>query len=134
MRARPPTKWDSPRPEALALWNLSLVHTLHGVYDKALACGREAEALMMRLGLDRAANVPHLAAEAAIRNDYAALVAALLQAAHEWTACGDLFPGIELAKRASEIARRHDLQALRSEADALNSRLNARLQLPDLET
>jgi tetratricopeptide (TPR) repeat protein len=124
-------EWDSPRPEALSLWNLSLIHTLHGVYDKGLECGREAEALMMRLGLDRAAHAPHMAAEAALKNDHAGLVRALLQAAEEWTTCGDLFPGNELAKRAGQIARRYELDDLASQADALAERLTARLQLPD---
>jgi tetratricopeptide (TPR) repeat protein len=126
-------EWDSPRPEALSLWNLSLIHTLHGVYDKGLECGREAESLMMRLGLERAAHAPHAAAEAAIRNDHTALVQALLQAAEEWTTCGDLFPGNEVARRAGQIARRYELDDLASQADALVDRLNARLQLPDPE-
>ena len=124
-------EWDSPRPEALALWNLSLIHALHGVYDKALECGREAEVLMTRLGLDRAANAPQLAAEAAIGNDHRALVRALLLAIEESVRCGDLFPGMHLAERAGEIARKHDLADLASEADTIRDRLSARLQLPD---
>ncbi|MGH9142301.1 MAG: hypothetical protein ACRD2I_14305, partial [Vicinamibacterales bacterium] len=124
-------EWDAPRPEALTLWNLSLVHVLHGVYDKALACGRDAELLMTRLGLDRSANVPLIAAEAASVNDHARLVRALLQAAQEWTMCGDLFPGTVLAERAGQIARRHNLLDLEAEADALSHKLIARLRLPD---
>ena len=126
-------EWDSPRPEALVLWNLSLIHTLHGVYDKALECGREAEVLMTRFGSGRASNAPHQAAEAAINNDHAGLVRALLQAAEEWTTCADLFPGTVLAARATEIAQRHELLDLVTEARAVSERLNDRLQLPEPE-
>ena len=126
-------EWDSPRPEALVLWNLSLIHTLHGVYDKGLECGREAEVLMTRLGLDRSAHAPSMAAEAAINGDQSGLVRALLRAADEWTTCADLFPGTVLAERSAEIARRHQLSDLLAEAVTLGERLKARLDLPDPE-
>jgi tetratricopeptide (TPR) repeat protein len=123
-------EWDSPRPEALALWNLSLIHVLHGVYDKALDCGRDANALMTRLGLDRAANAPRAAAEAAIAGDYPAMVRSLIRAAEEWVTCGDLFPGPVLADRAAQLARRHGLADLAAQADALTAHLAARVELP----
>jgi hypothetical protein len=124
-------EWDSPRPEALSLWNLSLIHTLHGVYDKGLECGREAEALMTRFGLGRAAHAPQTAAAAAMRDDYTGLARALLDAADEWSTCGDLLPGPFLAARAEDIARRHGLPDLAAEARAVHERLSARLQLPE---
>jgi tetratricopeptide (TPR) repeat protein len=123
-------EWDSPRPEALALWNLSLVHVLHGVYDKALDSGRDANALMTRLGLDRAANAPRAAAEAAIAGDHPAMVRSLIRAAEEWVTCGDLFPGPVLADRAAQLARRHGLADLAAQADELKTQLAARVQLP----
>jgi tetratricopeptide (TPR) repeat protein len=123
-------EWDSPRPGALAHWNLSLVNLLHGVYDAAARHGREAEVLMTRLSLDRTASAPRLAAEAALNHDTAGVVRALLAAAREWTTCGDLFPGTRLADHAGRLAHAHQLDALAADADALTAELNARLILP----
>ena len=123
-------EWDSPRPEALAQWNLSLVNLLHGVYDAAARHGREAEVLMTRLSLDRTASAPRLAAEAALKKDTAGVVRALLAAAREWTLCGDLFPGTRLAEHAGHLAHGHQLDALAADADALTAELNARIILP----
>jgi hypothetical protein len=127
------TEWDSPRPEALSLWNVSLIHALHGVYDKAIDSGRDAEVLMTRLGLDRAADAPRKAAEAAVAKDYATVVRNLLRAAEESTTCGDMFPGPVLAERADQIAQGDKLPDLGAEARAVRERLGARLQLPDSE-
>jgi len=107
---------------------------MHGVHDAALKHGAEAEVLMVRLGLDRAANAPLLAAEAAKRNDHPALVQALLVAARESIRCGDLFPGAKLAAHAGNIARLHRLDALAAETDALAAELAGRLVLPDPES
>ncbi|MGE3177199.1 MAG: hypothetical protein AB7O32_07000, partial [Vicinamibacterales bacterium] len=123
-------EWDAPRPEALAQWNLAVVNLLHGVYDAALKYGRDAETLMTRLGLDRSANAPRLAAEAALRHDHAGLARALLVAAREWTRCGDLFPGPVLAARAASVARLHQLPEVAAEADALAAELRGRQLLP----
>jgi len=123
-------EWDSPRPEALAHWNMAVVNVLHGVYDVALQCGRDAETLMTRLSLDRSANAPRLAAEAALRKDYAAMTQALLTAAQEWTRCADLFPGPTLAARALELARLHQLPELAAEAEAMQRQFAERQQLP----
>jgi tetratricopeptide (TPR) repeat protein len=123
-------EWDSPRPEALAHWNLSLVNLLHGVYDAAARHGREAELLLTRLSLDRTASAPRLAAEAALNKDTAGVVRALLAAAREWTMCGDLFPGTRLAEHAGRLAHAHQLDALAADADALTAELNARIILP----
>jgi len=124
-------EWGSPRPEALALWNLSLINLIHGVNEAALRYGRDAEVLMTRLGLDRSADAPRVGAEAAIRNDHAGMVHALLAAAREWQWCGDLFPGPKLAQHAGQIARLHQLDALAAEADALAAEFERRLILPD---
>jgi hypothetical protein len=124
-------EWGSPRPEALALWNLSLINLMHGVNEAALRYGRDAEALMTRLGLDRSADAPRVGAEAAIRNDHAGTVQALLAAAREWQSCGDLFPGPKLAQHAGQIARLHQLDALAADADALAAEFERRLILPD---
>jgi tetratricopeptide (TPR) repeat protein len=124
-------EWDSPRPEALSLWNLSLVNLMHGVYDAALKSGREAELLMTRLSLDRAANTPRAGAEAAIRHDHAGVVSALLAAARESMHCGDMFPGTKLAARAADIARLNQLEALAADADALAAQLQQRIILPE---
>jgi hypothetical protein len=127
-------EWGSPRPEALALWNLSLVNLLHGVNDAALKYGREAEVLMTRLGLDRSANAPRLGAEAALRGDKAGVVHALLDAAREWTRCADLFPGTRLAHHAEQLARLHQLDALATDAARLAAEFERRLILPENET
>jgi hypothetical protein len=124
-------EWGSPRPEALALWNLSLINLMHGVNDAALRYGRDAEVLMTRLGIDRSAYAPRVGAEAAIRNDHAGMVQALLAAAREWTRCADLFPGPKLAHHAGQIARLHQLDALAAEADALAAEFERRVTLPD---
>ena len=86
---------------------------------------------MTRLGLDRAASAPRVGAEAAIGNDHAGMVQALLAAAREWTRCGDLLPGPKLAQHAGQIARLRQLDALAAEADALAAEFERRLILPD---
>ena len=124
-------EWDSPRPEALAQWNLAIVDLLHGVYDAALEHAREAETLMMRLSLDHAAETPRLAAEAAMRKDHGAMGRALLAAAREWTRNGDLFPGPPIVERVANLARLHNLPDVLAEADDLARQFRERLQLPE---
>src|SRR5262249_19157089 len=85
------------------------------------------------IGLDRAANAPRVAAEAAIAGDHPAMVRSLMRAAEEWVTCGDLFPGPVLAERAAQLARRHGLTDLTAQADALKTQLAGRMQLPDPE-
>lgn len=123
-------EWDSPRPEAIANWNLSIIHLLHGVYDAALDHGRQADVLMTRLSLDRFSHAPLQAAEAAKRNDQAGVARALLTAAKEWMRCSDLFSGPTLTARARDIARLGGLAELAAEAEALDAQLRARQKLP----
>jgi hypothetical protein len=124
-------EWNSPRPEALALWNLSLINLLHGVYDDALKYGRQAEELMMRLGLEGSAQIARVAADAASREDHSTLAASLLAAARESTRCGDLLPGLTLVERAKQIAGLHGPPTLAAEADTLAAELHARQKLPE---
>lgn len=124
-------EWDSPRPEALAQWNLAVVDLLHGVYDAALEHGREAETLMMRLSLDHAAGTLRLAAEAALRKEYGAMGRGLLVAAQEWTRNGDLFPGLPIVERVANLATLHNLPDLLAEAEELGRQFRGRLQLPE---
>jgi tetratricopeptide (TPR) repeat protein len=128
--AKTADEWDSPRPQALATWNLSLINLLHGVHGEAEHHGRDAEVRMTRLSLDRFAHAPREAAEAAGRGDHAGVVRALLMAAQEWLRCSDLFPGPTLTAWAHDLARRQGLDTLAAEAGVLDAQLRARQKLP----
>jgi hypothetical protein len=126
-------EWDSPRPEALAVWNLSLIHTSHGVYDKGVECGREAESMLMRLGLNGIAPLARVVAESAVSGNAVSLIRAYLHAAEVSIHSSDLFPGIVLAKRAAKLAREQGMIELATEAEAVHQRHTDRLILPEVE-
>lgn len=53
-------EWDSPRPEALAQWNLAVVDLLHGVYDAAREWTRNGDLFPGLPIVERVANLARL--------------------------------------------------------------------------
>ncbi len=119
------------RPKAIALYNLALVHHVHGDVAEALRSAQEAGPLLTATGAKGAGEAVLALAAAAASGDRNKQAHALLSCARASARNPDLFPPRALAERAAETASQLGLAELARDARHFIEEYTAHLVLPE---